>query len=300
MLYHVWILLTSDPTNMEVRYNLTFEQLTDCILSPYYDGDPFVIFGRTIIPTDILRIRITQSEVDAAAIYNTILEEKKRKYPKSPVLWTTQNWEVLQRTVDVTNTLITRPPGQKVTSTAEDIEQPSNRDPKAVFVVHGRDLRVRDAMFSFLRSLELHPIEWSVALQATGRPTPYVANILEQGFKAAQAFVILLTPDDEGQLREELRNATDPPHETTLTPQARQNVVFEAGMALGRHPERTVLVEFGTLRPFSDIAGLHVVRMNNSSQRRQELANRLKLAGCLVNLEGTDWHSAGDFDLCSV
>ena len=65
---------------------------------------------------------------------------------------------------------------------------------------------------------------------------------------------------------------------------------------MGRHPERTILVELGDLRPFSDVSGLHVIRLNNSSQRRQELAQRLKTAGCLVNLEGTRWHTAGDFE----
>ena len=64
---------------------------------------------------------------------------------------------------------------------------------------------------------------------------------------------------------------------------------------MGRYPERTVLVELGSLRPFSDIAGLYVIRMDGSSQRRQELAQRLRVAGCPVKLDGTAWHSAGDF-----
>jgi hypothetical protein len=32
-------------------------------------------------------------------------------------------------------------------------------DPSAVFVIHGRNLLARDAMFSFLRALGLRPIE---------------------------------------------------------------------------------------------------------------------------------------------
>ena len=67
-------------------------------------------------------------------------------------------------------------------------------------------------------------------------------------------------------------------------------------MAMGRDEDRTVLVEIDHTRPFSDIAGRHMVRLDNTSQRRQELANRLKAAGCPVHLNGTDWHSAGDFD----
>ena len=65
-------------------------------------------------------------------------------------------------------------------------------------------------------------------------------------------------------------------------------------MAMGRDEERTVLVELGALRPFSDIAGRHTIKLNDTSQRRQELAQRLQAAGCSVNLEGTDWHSVGN------
>ena len=68
-------------------------------------------------------------------------------------------------------------------------------------------------------------------------------------------------------------------------------------MAMGRYPNRTVLVQIGTLRPFSDVGGRHVLRLNNSSQRRQDLADRLRTAGCAVDLTGRDWRTVGSFDL---
>jgi hypothetical protein len=34
--------------------------------------------------------------------------------------------------------------------------------------------------------------------------------------------------------------------------------------------------------------------MDNSPKKRNELASRLKTAGCPINLTGTDWHTAGD------
>ena len=165
-----------------------------------------------------------------------------------------------------------------------------------VFVVHGRNQKARDAMFTFLRAIGLHPLEWNEAVRATGKPMPYIGEILDAAFAQAGAVVVLMTPDDEARLRESFRGPSDPPHETEPTGQARPNVLFEAGMAMGRNAERTILVEIGTLRPFSDVAGLHVIRMDNSSQRRQELAQRLESAGCPVNLDGVDWHTAGDFD----
>ncbi|MCY4415359.1 MAG: nucleotide-binding protein [Chloroflexi bacterium] len=174
--------------------------------------------------------------------------------------------------------------------------QPAPVKTDQAFVVHGRNQKARDAMFTFLRTIGLHPLEWNEAVRATGKPMPYIGEILDAAFAQAGAVVVLMTPDDEARLNEPFRSPNDPPHETELTGQARPNVLFEAGMAMGRNAERTILVELGTLRPFSDVAGLHVIRMDNSSQRRQELAQRLESAGCPVNLEGVDWHTAGDFD----
>ena len=165
-----------------------------------------------------------------------------------------------------------------------------------VFVVHGRNAEARNALYEFLRCIGLRPLEWPEAVDATGKPAPYVGDILDSVFSRAHAVVVLFTPDDEARLKEQFRTDSDPSHEAELTGQARPNVLFEAGMAMARHQERTVLVELGTLRPFSDIAGRHAVRMDNSSQRRQELAQRLEAAGCPVNLRGVDWHSAGDFE----
>ena len=201
---------------------------------------------------------------------------------------------------DVTDEFITVAPGsepqepQAPLSRFEEAGSPA--DTRTVFVVHGRNERARAAMFAFLRSIGLHPLEWSEAVQATGNPIPYVGEILETAFATAQAVLVLFTPDDEARLRDVFRATGDPPHETELTGQARPNVLFEAGMAMGRSQERTVLVELGSVRPFSDIAGRHMIRIDNSSPRRQELAQRLQAAGCAVSLEGTDWHSVGDFD----
>jgi predicted nucleotide-binding protein len=164
-----------------------------------------------------------------------------------------------------------------------------------VFVVHGRDQGQRNAMFRFLRSLDLQPIEWGRAVQATRQAAPYIGEILERAFQDAVAVVVLLTPDDQARLRASLLKSSDPAYEGTLTGQGRPNVLFEAGMAFGSHPRSTVLVQVGDLRPFSDIGGRHVIKLSNRPESRQELANRLEAAGCDVDTSGTDWLSEGDF-----
>lgn len=171
-------------------------------------------------------------------------------------------------------------------------------DKRKVFVVHGRNDAARRALFEFLRSINLHPLEWSEIVQETGKASPFVGEVLDKAFSIAQAVVVLMTPDDEARLRTSFCRTGDPAYESVLTPQPRPNVLYEAGMSLGLFPDRTVIVELGTLRPMSDLFGRHVVRMNNIPSTRQDLAQRLQTAGCSVSLAGRDWHSAGDFETC--
>ena len=164
-----------------------------------------------------------------------------------------------------------------------------------VFVVHGRDLAARDAVFSFLHSVGLRPIEWTQALKLTGKGSPYVGEVLDAAFREAAAIIVLLTPDDEARLNPSFLTSRDPRHERKLTGQARPNVLFEAGMAFGKDPNSTVLVQLGETRPFSDVGGRHVLFLGNSPASRQEFATKLANAGCNVDTSGTDWLTAGDF-----
>ena len=168
-------------------------------------------------------------------------------------------------------------------------------DSKKVFVVHGRNENARAAMFTFLRSIGLEPIEWIEAIKLTGKAAPYIGEVLDVAFSHAQAIVILLTGDDLARLGNKFTNPGEVDEE--LTPQARPNVLFEAGLAFGRNPDRTILVQLGSTRPISDLAGRHSIIIDNSSKKRQELASRLITAGCGVQIEHrTDWHTTGNFD----
>ncbi len=170
-------------------------------------------------------------------------------------------------------------------------------DPRKVFVVHGRNRQARDALFSFLRSLGLSPLEWEQAVRHTGSGAPHVGEIVRQALEEVQAVVVLLTGDDEARLRGPLLEANDPAHERELRLQPRPNVLFESGMAFATHRERTILVQIGEIRPFSDIAGRHVLRFDGSAEDRRALAGRLQTAGCAVDLSGNDWLVSGDFQL---
>ena len=174
--------------------------------------------------------------------------------------------------------------------------QPKERG-NTVFVVHGRNEKARKALFSLLRAFKLQPMEWTEVLRKTGQGAPYVGTILESAFSKASAIVVLLTPDDEARLKKVFLTKRDSVHERKLTGQARPNVLFEAGMAFGRNPNSTILVQIGDIRQFSDIAGRHIVHLSNLAPSRNELAAKLISAGCRVDTSGNDWMDAGDFNL---
>lgn len=296
--FHVQAFVKSDPKREEWEMDLSKDALDKRFLERYTAGQPIGVNGKWISLSDLDRVRIYESDAPAKLLGQ---QYRERTRDSNVLSFRNSKYDGIEAAGrEVTSKLLTGPPGTGQAAALGPESHSSTLvagDSAAVFVVHGRNSAVRDAMFSFLRAIELKPIEWSEAVLATGHATPYIGDVLDAAFSQAQAVVVLLTPDDEARLRSEFAQAGDPPHEVNLSGQARPNVLFEAGMAMGRDPGRTVLVEIGVLRRFSDIAGRHVVRFDGSSQRRQKLAQRLQSAGCEVNLSGTDWHTAGDFGI---
>lgn len=171
----------------------------------------------------------------------------------------------------------------------------SRKRADAVFVVHGRDIKARDNLAIFLRSLKVDVIEWEKALELTGKANPYIKEVIDAGFARAQAIVVLLTPDDEAKLRTPFARKDDPSHEKRLSGQPRQNVIFEAGLAFGRYDSNTILVQIGKLRPMSDVSGIHIVNLTGSPTSRKQLVGKLKVTGVEYDDSGADWLTHGKF-----
>lgn len=189
----------------------------------------------------------------------------------------------------------------RITDKAFDLlDQPGLPDARDIFVVHGRNLEIRDILFEFLKSIGLHPIEWEEAVSITGEGSPLTWHVLEKGFSSPRAVIVLMTPDDEARLRKTFWQDADDRYEREFTPQARPNVLFEAGMALTKYPDRTIIVEIGRLRPFSDLLGRQTIRLGNTSRPWKALAKRLKTLKCPVDsdsLDHLDWRVIAD---CTV
>jgi predicted nucleotide-binding protein len=166
-----------------------------------------------------------------------------------------------------------------------------------VFVVHGRDVGLRSAMYEFLGALGLRPLEWGHAIRAArGKGgNPYVNDAVAKVMEQAQAIVILLSPDDEAKLKDQFVGKNERQTEGKLLGQARANVIFETGIAVGAHHRKTVMVRAGEVKAFSDVGGMHIPRIGNDAVSRNDLANRLEDLGCKTNRDGAHWLHAGDF-----
>jgi len=185
-----------------------------------------------------------------------------------------------------------------VSSEGTRAKMPTPPDPKKVFVIHGRNMEARNQMGNFLRSLGLTARNFEDIRTSLGGSAK-ISDIIKVGMDEAQGVVALFTPDEFAALRPQWRNAKAP-EEDAMRWQARPNVIFEAGMASGRDPDRVCFVLLGDVKLFTDVAGVHILRPTNSvvgdrTHLRNLLAQGMK---CSVDPYATDWHHAGDFESC--
>ena len=186
--------------------------------------------------------------------------------------------------------------------TVSSITQPTNNavglnsgaDAKKVFIIHGRNVRAAGEMANFVRALGLNPIAFN-ELRANMGGTPNIADIVTRGMDRAQGVIALFTGDEWSELRPELKGEHDKPHDVARW-QSRPNVIFEAGMAFGRDRKRVVFVVLGDAELFTDVAGIHVLRLSsNPAGDRDTLRLTLKNMGCSVE-DSSAWMTAGDFE----
>lgn len=154
-------------------------------------------------------------------------------------------------------------------------------------------------MFAFLRALGLRPMEWGELMKATQKATLSIPEVVETALDRAGAVIVVMTPDDDVRLTTRLREKHESTDETELSRQARPNVYYEAGMAVARHPLKTIFVTVGKVKHFTDISGFHVTRLDNTAGKRQELVSKLGTArGGTIDTSGrTDWLTAGNFEI---
>ena len=261
-----------------MSFNLSEDELRARVIDPWELGEPIVLQGQQFSPHSS-RVQILDGPELPGADETSVTR-----------------WTDL-RTVSnvVTDDFLIRAVGSRAANVVDEAEPQEAIDRRTVMVVHGRDIAAAESMFAFLRALDLKPLEWSQLVALTGEASPYIGDVLRRAFEIAQAAVVMFTPDEDVRLAERLWDDSTPDEDKELHGQARPNVFFEAGLAFGRFPDRTVMVEIGSQTQASDLAGRHALRLDDSPERRNELAQRLQSAGCPIDTEGNHWLSVGTF-----
>lgn len=124
-----------------------------------------------------------------------------------------------------------------------------NTSSKKVFIVHGRDDSKKYELSGFLYEQGLKPI----ILHEQVNNGQTIIEKIEKNSDVGCA-IILLTPDDEGKLRD-----SDLPLKT----RARQNVIFEAGYFMGKLGRNRTILLSGVEETMSDIDGIVYLNINN-------------------------------------
>lgn len=166
---------------------------------------------------------------------------------------------------------------------------------RLVFVVRGRDQKAYDALAALLLALDLRIVTWDDAVRGVGAGTPHTLDIVRSGIEMSDAVVVLMTPDDLGQVKPEFGLPTDDSREGRPSGQVRQNVVFEAGWAMALNQGGVILVRVGDVRNLSDIEGLNYVNLTNDISARRSLMARLRNCQLAVDDSGEGWRTAGVF-----
>jgi predicted nucleotide-binding protein len=155
------------------------------------------------------------------------------------------------------------------------MNSPVGTNKPRVFVIHGRNDGVRDRIELILQRIGAEPMTLR-KLPKQGAQT--LIEVLEQNLPQADAVVVLMTPDDEGRLKD----SNEP-----LIARARENVVAEAGYALIAKRERSLITSLGGVSVPSDFGGIHRIDAERMNERVQmQLAKRLFDMGLRINLEG--------------
>lgn len=286
----------------EVKNDLDEEALEHQFLEPYRDGGPITINGRVIRPENLERIRVGVSEESSDQIIER-LEFEDSLSSTATTDGPSLEWRAADRATDITDQFITGPPGGRLPAiaTPNRSQAPGSLnlpigpgDKRSIFVISGRDSEATAALVQMLRALGLKIIEWEHAVSKTGLPNPYIGDVVVTGLRMADVALVVLTPDDLVQLRPDLLRDDDGDVEQALQGQARPNVFYEAGIADAYGRDRTVIVEVGPAKPFSDISGRLVLRYDGSAGRRNTLVQRLVNAGLDPDSGGDDWLNVGN------
>ena len=141
-----------------------------------------------------------------------------------------------------------------------------------VFVVHGREEGSKHAVARYVKTIGLEPV---ILDEQANQGRTIIAKYEEHARNVSFA-VVLLTPDDEGRLQQDVGSK--------LKTRARQNVIFELGFFAGKlGRDRVCALIKDEVEIPSDFYGVVYVPLDHSGGWKLKLASELKQAGFEVD-----------------
>jgi hypothetical protein len=150
---------------------------------------------------------------------------------------------------------------------AGSTEADSGSDPRRVLLIHSLESQTADELKKFLMSLGLDVVSRDQALELAGVSSPLLLEGFRTSLEVAQAIVVLL---DEQSGR------------------ARDNLLLEAGLAVGLAASRTIFLHVGSQPIPTALSGIQTLRLSNVAEGRMALMRELRRAGCAVDASGTE------------
>lgn len=242
------------------------EKLRNQFIASYENGENIIVNGKTISSDDIERIKINKTEVSSAKLI-PIIRAKMTKKAAATLL--PNEWYVTKEGEDVTDDFIKGEPGYKKKKLGEKMEKVKPKG-NQIFVVHGHNEEMKQAVARTLEKLDLKPI---ILHEQPNQGRTIIEKFAEYADSVSFA-VVLLSPDDIGYRKDQSSEAAKF--------RARQNVILELGFFLGKLGRHNVITLFKNDPDFegpSDYDGVLYTPFDISGRWQFDLVRELKSAG---------------------
>ncbi|MBD3349895.1 MAG: hypothetical protein GF364_00235 [Candidatus Lokiarchaeota archaeon] len=178
----------------------------------------------------------------------------------------------------------------------------NNKEKNRIFVVYGRNHKLRDSMYVFLDSIGINPIKWedakTLAQNEYGNAKPYIGQVMKTGMKISNIILVIMSPDDNVKLNPKYMKENENNKEEQWMGQSRANVLYEMGFAEALKPKETIFIKIGDQKLPSDIDGKLFFELDNSVKTRKRLTDELINLGCDIDLKRkSKWKNVGDFSV---
>ena len=152
--YHVCVTPKSNKSNVEVRLDLTREELEERFLAPYRKGLPMVIRGKSIQKDDIERIRISKTDQDSNHLGKVVADERRRRAANGflHIGGSSTDELIANKGEDITDEFITGPPGYQANESNNPEQHARSSTSMSIFISHSsNDVEIAALLVELLR-----------------------------------------------------------------------------------------------------------------------------------------------------